>query len=219
MAVEAANDCGEVSEVDGGLRFGDELIVFGGLRGIEALDHGGDVLVAEVENAEGHGFGGFGDLAADERLADDEAHAAGHDRIPGEAAHGVAEEVGLVGIAGEDGTDGVMGGDLLEADLHAADVAVVDGGAVLLFGDVTFCCGELVDEFLFEGGGTLAEELGGELQDAAGVGDDLHGLDAGDVVEEPAAAGVHEHGVALELHEHEGAGAFFFVELVAGRAR
>ena len=71
-------------------------------------------------------------------------------------------------------------------------------------------------KFLFEGGGTLAEKLGGELQDAAGVGDDLHGLDAGDVVEEPAAAGVHEHGVALELHEHEGAGAFFFVELVLG---
>ena len=45
----------------------------------------------------------------------------------------------------------------------------------------------------------------GELQHARGVGDDLHGLDAGDVVEEPAAAGVHELGVALHLHQLEGA--------------
>ena len=57
--------------------------------------------------------------------------------------------------------------------------------------------------------GGVAEELGGELEDAAGVGDDLDGLDAGDLVEEPAAGGVHELGVALELHELEDAGAFF----------
>ena len=50
----------------------------------------------------------------------------------------------------------------------------------------------------------LAEEFGGELQDAAGVGDDLHGLDAGDLVEEPAATGVHELGVAFELEQFEG---------------
>ena len=55
----------------------------------------------------------------------------------------------------------------------------------------------------FEGGAGFAEELGGELEDAAGVGDDLDGLDAGDLVEEPAAAGVHELGVAFELQQFE----------------
>ena len=54
----------------------------------------------------------------------------------------------------------------------------------------------------------VGEELGGELDDAAGVGDDLDGLDAGDVVEEPAAGGVHELGVALELEELEDGDAF-----------
>ena len=53
-----------------------------------------------------------------------------------------------------------------------------------------------------------AEELCGQLQHARGVGDDLHGLDAGDVVEEPAATGVHELRVALHLHQLERAHAF-----------
>ena len=39
--------------------------------------------------------------------------------------------------------------------------------------------------------------------DARGVVQHLHGLDAGDVVEEPAAARVHEHGVALHLQQLE----------------
>ena len=51
--------------------------------------------------------------------------------------------------------------------------------------------------------GMLAEELPRELQNARGVGDDLHGLNAGDVVKEPAATGVHELGVALHLHQLE----------------
>ena len=61
---------------------------------------------------------------------------------------------------------------------------------------------------VFERDAGFAEELGGELEDAAGVGDDLHGLDAGDLVEEPAAGGVHELGVALELEQFEGGDAF-----------
>ena len=63
-----------------------------------------------------------------------------------------------------------------------------------------------------------AEELGGELEDAAGVGDDLDGLDAGDLVEEPAAGGVHELGVALELEEFEGGDALVGGEDVGGVA-
>jgi hypothetical protein len=81
-------------------------------------------------------------------------------------------------------------------------------------GRLLFAAAEALDEFLFEHGGAFAEELLRELQHAAGVGDDLDGLNAGDVVEEPAAAGVHEHGVALELHEHERANAFLLVEFV-----
>ncbi len=107
-----------------------------------------------------------------------------------------------------------MGGYLFEADFHGANVAIENGGAVLLLGQVALRGREAGDEVLLEIGGAFPEEVRRELEDAPGVGDDLHGLNAGDVVEEPATAGVHEHGVALELHEHEGAGAFVFVEFV-----
>ncbi len=50
------------------------------------------------------------------------------------------------------------------------------------------------------------------MQHARGVGDDLHGFNAGDVVEEPAAAGVHQLRVALHLHQLEGEHAFVGIE-------
>ena len=53
--------------------------------------------------------------------------------------------------------------------------------------------------------GLFAEELLCQLQRARGVGDYLHGLDARDIVEEPAAAGVHELRVALHLHQLQSA--------------
>jgi hypothetical protein len=42
-----------------------------------------------------------------------------------------------------------------------------------------------------------------ELNDAPRIVKDLHGLDAGDVAEEPAAAREHQHRVALHLHQLE----------------
>ncbi len=62
--------------------------------------------------------------------------------------------------------------------------------------------------------GLLAENLQGELQHARRVGNHLHGLDAGDVVEEPSAAGVHELRVALHLHQLKGANALVVAERV-----
>src|SRR5262249_58317307 len=54
-----------------------------------------------------------------------------------------------------------------------------------------------------------AEELFGELDGAAGVTEDLHGFDSGEVIEEPAAARLHEHRVALHLEELHGVDALF----------
>ena len=45
----------------------------------------------------------------------------------------------------------------------------------------------------------LAEKFFRKLQDPAGVLEDLHPFDAGDLIEEPAATGVHEHRVALKF--------------------
>ncbi len=58
--------------------------------------------------------------------------------------------------------------------------------------------------------GLFAKELLRQLQHARCVGDDLHRLNAGNVVEEPAAAGVHELRVALHLHQLKSAHALGF---------
>ena len=59
----------------------------------------------------------------------------------------------------------------------------------------------------FQSGSEFAEELSRQLQCPGGVGNHLHCLDPGNVVEEPAAACVHELRVALHLHELHGADA------------
>ncbi len=126
----------------------------------------------------------------------------------------VAEEVGLIGEGRKDGADGVVGGDLLKVQLHGVDALFVDLRAVAGGWIVGVGLGQAREKRGLEGSGLLAEDLLRKLQHARGVGDDLHGLDAGDVVEEPAATGVHELGVALHLHQLEGAHALGFRERV-----
>ena len=170
-----------------------------------------------MEDGEADVLGLFGDAGADAGAAEGDAAAAGGEDLVAVAVDVEAEELAVFGVGAEDGADGVVGADLLEADAHAGDVAAVDLGAVAHLGDVAFgagrgCRGSCASRAT----PGCAEELGGELEDAAGVGDDLHGLDAGDLVEEPAAAGVHELGVAFELEEFEGGDALGGGERVGG---
>ncbi len=79
----------------------------------------------------------------------------------------------------------------------------IDLGSVADLGQVAPGAGENLEELGFKRGAVRTKELRGELEDAAGVGDDLDGLNAGDLVEEPAAAGVHELGVAFEFQQIE----------------
>ena len=192
----------------GGFEGGD----FVGVGGVEALDGGGEVLVAQVENGEADVLGLFGDAGADESAADGYATASGAEDLVAFAVDVEAEDLALLGVGAEDGADGVVGADLFEADLHVGDEAAVDLGSVDELRDIADGFLEDLEEAGFEVGAGCAEELGGELEDAAGIGDDLDGLDAGDLVEEPAAGGVHELGVAFELEEFEGGDAVGFGE-------
>ena len=207
-AVDEADDFGEVGAADGGADLGGEGgegLDLVGVGGVVALDGGGEVLVAEVEDGEADVLGLFGDAGADEGAAEGDAAAAGGEDLVGVAVEVEAEELAVLGVGAEDGADGVVGADGFEADAHAGDVAAIDFGAVADLGDVALCAlARMSRNCCFEGDAGCAEELGGELEDAAGVGDDLDGLDAGDLVEEPAAGGVHELGVAFELEELEG---------------
>ncbi len=109
-----------------------------------------------------------------------------------------------------------MRGHLFEAKLEGADLLLVNAGAVAGFGVVGFGMSQAFDEDRLQGRAFAAEEKCGKLEDASGVGDDLDRLDAGDIVKEPAAACVHELGVALHLHQLQSANALARIESVAG---
>ena len=120
-----------------------------------------------------------GDGAGDVRAAQRQAAAAGGVDVVGDAADVIAEQLGLFGKRGEDGADGVVRGHLLEVQLHGVDALLVDVGAVAGLGLVGVGLGQAGEKCGLERRGLLAEELPRKLQHARGVGDDLHGLDAG----------------------------------------
>ena len=156
-----------------------------------------------MEDGEADLFGFFGDAGAEGGAAESYAAAAGGEKVVGVAGDVEAEEIAGLGGAAEHGADGVVGADVLEIEAGAGDETAVDFGSGADLWDVGFGFFEEGEEVGFEGGCGWAEEVLRELDDAAGVGDDLHGFEAGDIVEEPAAGGVHELGVAFELEEFE----------------
>ncbi len=140
-AVDEADDLGEIGAAHGGADFGGEGVEGGdlvGVGGVVALDGGGEVLVAEMEDGEADVFGLLGDAGVDEGAAEGDAAAAGGEDFVAVAVDVEAEELAVLGVGAEDGADGVVGADLFEADLHAGDVAAVDLGAVADLGDVAF---------------------------------------------------------------------------------
>jgi len=204
---------------DGAVRVGDEGLPGGCIFRLKTLDGGKEILVAEVQDGEADVFGLLGDAGTQGGAADGEAAAAGGHDVVAAAVDFEAEDLPGVGIAAEHGADGVVRADAFEIETPGVDEAAVDLGAVGDVGVAALGAGEDLEEVGFELGGRFAEEgrvgeeLVGELDDAASVGDDLDGLDAGDVVEEPAAAGVHELGVALELEEFEDGDALGWVRV------
>ena len=118
-AVDEADDLGEVGAADGGADLGGEGgegVDLCGVGGVVALDGGGEVLVAEVEDGEADGLGLFGDAGADEGAAEGDASAAGGEDLVGVAVEVEAEELAVLGVGAEDGADGVVGADGFEAD-------------------------------------------------------------------------------------------------------
>ena len=68
---------------------------------------------------------------------------------------------------------------------------------IALFRDVAFGSLEPFKKSRFE---ILVENFFGQLNRTRGVLDDLHAFDSGDLVKEPAATGVHQHGMPLQFH-------------------
>src|SRR5205085_6760736 len=94
----------------------------------------------------------------------------------------------------------VMRGDTAKIETRRFHFQLVNLPRIAVLRQVAPGRGDTAQELQFH---AAAGNFFGELDGARGVVQDLHGLDAGDVVEEPAAARVHEHGVALHLQQFE----------------
>src|SRR5262249_32826649 len=96
----------------------------------------------------------------------------------------------------------VNGCEPLEVDLGRLDLVSVAFDAGPVGRVIAAGRGEVGEEGVLE---VRARDLARELDGASGVAQHLDGLEAGDVVEEPATAREHEKGVALHLQELKGA--------------
>src|SRR5207247_7587656 len=94
--------------------------------------------------------------------------------------------------------DSVVRSKSRPVDHGGPDELLVDSPPVAMLRQVAFRQRELLHELCLQ---RISEELLRELHGARGELDDLHGFDARKLIEKPAAARVHEHGMALELEQ------------------
>src|SRR5690606_14857899 len=201
-------------EEAGDVAVGEGLVDAGGEEGVLLV---GEVeagaaeedVVAEVVDGEGDVAGLAGDAGAEAGAADADLRAPGGEAFEADLARVVAVDGAGGGELVEEGGDGVVGAEAGEVDDGGEDLVRVEAAGVAGVRGVADGLLEALEEGLLE---VFADGVGDELDGAGGVEDDLDGLDAGEVVEEPAAARVHEHGVALGLQEPEGADLLVGVE-------
>ena len=101
----------------------------------------------------------------------------------------------LSSVLFEQGADGVVRRYAFEADHFGPDLLFVDLAAVTELEDIAFGLRQQFEEARLQ---AAAEEFTEDLHGARGIVNHLDGFDAREV-EEPAAAGVHEHRVALHF--------------------
>ena len=83
-----------------------------------------------------------------------------------------------------------------QINLCRQNKAFIDAGAIAVAGNVALCRADPLFETFFQ---ILSQKPAGQLQCPARILNDLNRLDARELIKEPAAARVHEHGVALDL--------------------
>ena len=177
---------------------------FGCIALAVSLYRGGNVLVPKVQHRERKTLLVAGDGAGDVRPAQRQPPAPRGVDVIGDAPHVVTKQVGLLGKRREDGTDGIVRRHLFQPQLHGGHALLVDLGAIAGARHVGLCLCEPRQKRGLQSFGLLPENLLRQLQHPRRIRDDLHRLDARQIVEEPPAAGVHQLRVPLHLHQLQG---------------
>ena len=112
--------------------------------------------------------------------------------------HVVAIDAGVLPIFLKQRADRIVSADFLQVNHRGLHIALVDRPSVALFGKIAAGLRQQVEKWR---GQVLGEQLSGQLQGAAGILNDLHRFDSGELVKEPSAAGVHQHQIALQFKQ------------------
>ncbi len=91
-----------------------------------------------------------------------------------------------------------MGTHIFQVEHGRPDEFLINCSAVTVFRYVTLGKFKMFEKIRFEG---AAKKLVGQLKNSAGILYDLNCLNPGKLVKKPTTTCVHEHCVALELHE------------------
>src|SRR5437868_6509932 len=157
----------------------------------------------------------MGGIEGDLDRSDRELRFAGFCKMPLLTFETVEEDAGMFSVRLEHVTDGVVRHELFPINFRWLHELFVDGAAVLILWNVARRLLEPLQEFLFE---IFSEGASRQLNSAGGILNDLHGLDSREFVKKPAAARIHQHGMALQFHQLKQSHFFPLIELPRGVA-
>ena len=171
-------------------------------------------VIAHVQHGKGELLGVLGNHRADFGSSHGEMH------FPGDEGSIVAgiDGVAVFRRAGlEHGADRIVSGYLFESDNCRLYQRPIDLRAIRVLGKIALGLRETFHEAGFHGLSLfLRRELLRQLNDSARVGDYLSRFDTRDLVEEPPAARVHEHGMTLHLQQFQGDHLFIARQVALG---
>ena len=157
-----------------------------------------DVMTTEV----GHGVERVADLPgqlrADARAADPEGGIAVGRAGFVQARDLVGVDAGLAGRRLEEAVDGIVGGEAADVRRRRPHAAAVHVGARALLRIVAHRGAQPLHERGLEVGAAQFPQI---LHGHRGVAEGLHGLQPGEVVEEPAAGSEHQESLALHFEQ------------------
>ena len=174
-----------------------------------------EIVIAQVEHAIADHVGVLGNLEPHPGPTQRQPGVAHGEDLPILLLHGVGVDLGRLRIRLEQRTDCIVRPHPFAVHDPRFDEIGVDASSVPKLPDVAAGLLQETQELRLQ---ILAQKVGRELNGAGGVLDDLHGLDARQLIEKPAAACEHEHGVTLQLQETHGRDLTLRLEVVPAMA-
>ena len=124
----------------------------------------------------------------------------------------VTIDLSLPAVLLKQGTHREVGSDLGQVYHSWLHKLVVDTAAITMLRDIALSQLKSLQEMCFK---VITEEFLRQLNCPPCILDNLHRLNAGQFIKKPATAGVHKHGMPLQLEKFECGNIFFLGQLAS----